>query len=181
MAAACRRLIDPHLCAWSRLARTLRAADDGRQAAPAALAPSYLAALVVVVEYAFVDRTPDLEGADGNPLNDVRAIADSVIRADGVMTVSPALARRPETSVLGLAAGDPIARSEADCPHFADAFFTQLEATYVAREARRMPRAKPLRPEYDSVAPALRIAHGARRSAHRPAPGGPRHDIRRHG
>ena len=129
--AACRRAVDARLFAWDRLARAMRGADDAQRAALAALAPGYFAALVVMVEHAFADRAPALNPIDGTALDEVRTITESLIRSDGVMTLAPASGLHPETSVLGLVAGDRIALSEDDFRRLADAFFTQLEATYL--------------------------------------------------
>src|SRR5712675_2853751 len=62
--------------------------------------------LVPALDRWFSLRNPKLEGRGGNPLNEVRAIAESVTEHGAVMTVPKGIGLAPETSVLGFAEGE---------------------------------------------------------------------------
>ena len=68
--------------------------------------PPFFNHIVLSLDEYFVHRLRGVEGKDGNPLNEVRMIADSVMLHGGVLTVENAIKWNPETTVLGLAPGD---------------------------------------------------------------------------
>lgn len=86
---------------------------------------------VVTLDASFAHRTRALEGKDGNPMNEVRVLAASVLENDGVMLSGHGVRLRPESSVLGIRPGDRISLTENDFRRLADAFFDAVEATYV--------------------------------------------------
>ncbi len=86
--------------------------------------------LVVALEHWFAPRLPKVEGRDGNPLNEVRVIADSVTEHGAVMTVPKGIKLRPETSVLGFAEGEEISLDGDAFERLFDAFLTEVEAKY---------------------------------------------------
>jgi hypothetical protein len=87
--------------------------------------------LVLVLELAFVHRLRKDEGKDGNPLNEVRLLATSLLTNDGRLLADKQIRLRPETSVLGYAAGDEIAVREEAFQRLAEGFLTEIEARYV--------------------------------------------------
>jgi hypothetical protein len=87
--------------------------------------------LVLVLELAFVHRLRNAEGKDGNPINEVRLVALSLLTNDGRLLADKQIKLRPETSVLGYAEGAEIAVREADFVRLADGFFAELVARYV--------------------------------------------------
>jgi hypothetical protein len=96
-----------------------------------ALEPVFFNDLVLVLELSFVHRLRGKEGKDGNPLNEVRVLASSLLEHGGVYTPQKSIRHKPESSVLGHAAGDRIALDAADFERLADAFFGELEAKFV--------------------------------------------------
>lgn len=86
--------------------------------------------LVVALEHWFAQRIPKIEGRDGNPLNEVRAIADSVIEHGAVMTVQRGIKLRPEASVLGFEEGEEISLDGDAFERLFDAFLAEVEAKY---------------------------------------------------
>jgi len=96
---------------------------------------------VLLLDYMFVHRLAGAEGKDGNPLNEVRALCNSLLLNDGKLQIE----RQPgwpnsaggsmrlprEKSVLKLDVGDEIKLSEADFARLADAFFAELETKYL--------------------------------------------------
>ena len=104
-------------------------ADDG---ARAAFEPRFVAHMIVALDGYFVHRLRNKELKDGNPLNEVRLLATSIMSNDGVLVADKQIKLKPETSVLGLRAGDSIALEADDFARLADAFFAEIERKYVA-------------------------------------------------
>lgn len=95
---------------------------------------------VLLLDYMFVHRLSGIEGKDGNPLNEVRVLCNSLLLNDGKLQVEklpdwPASAvsslKLPaETSVLKLERGDEVRLSEADFRRLSKAFFDELVTRY---------------------------------------------------
>ena len=66
-------------------------------------------------------------GRDGNPLNEVEMIADSLMNNDGVLRGNNVVKWIPDESVLKLQIGDTIKLTAADFERLSAAFFTELE------------------------------------------------------
>ena len=93
----------------ARTARQLEALDKAK--VPEALAAEMLANMVIALELAFVHRVRKAEGKDGNPLNEVRLIAFSLLEHDGVMTETPTIKYDTRKSITGLAIGAEMQRA----------------------------------------------------------------------
>jgi hypothetical protein len=89
--------------------------------------------MVLVLDRLYVHRFagPKYEGKDGNPLNEVRIIADSLMTNGGVMRADNQIKLPPEKSVVGLDVGDTIKLGEDDFERLAGAFFTELEKRFL--------------------------------------------------
>jgi hypothetical protein len=90
-----------------------------------------------------------IEGKDGNPLNEVRVLCNSLLFNRGKLQVEKlpdwpnsagsSLKLPPDKSVLKLKAGDTIALTHAEFVRLADAFFAEIEKRYLAnRGAERL-------------------------------------------
>ena len=96
--------------------------------------------LVLKMEYMFVHRFSGIEGKDGNPLNEVRVLCNSILLNEGKLQVEKlpgwpnsavaGLKLPPDTSVLRLRVGDEVKVSEADFARLAKAFFAEIETKY---------------------------------------------------
>ena len=81
-----------------------------------------------------------MEGRDGNPLNEVRALCNSILLNQGRLQVEKlpgwpnsagaSTKLTPEKSILRLKAGDEIELSQADFLRIAEAFFAEIEKRY---------------------------------------------------
>jgi hypothetical protein len=125
---ACRAALGGQLAAYDELA----AAASGKAAnALEGFDPLFFNNLVLVLDGYFTHRLRNKEGKDGNPLNEVRVLAASLLTNDGVMAAEKSIKMKPESSVVGLAPGDAIALNRDDFGRLADAYFAELEARYV--------------------------------------------------
>lgn len=96
----------------------------------AELEAAYFNNLVLVLELAFVHRLRGKEGKDGNPMNEVRLLAASILENDSRLTTDKQIKLKPESSVLGLATGDVIALSRDDFVRLSEAFLDAVTATF---------------------------------------------------
>jgi hypothetical protein len=87
--------------------------------------------MVIVLAHLFVHRLRTVEGKDGNPLNEVRVLADSLMLHDGVLSIDKSIRLSPDKTVLKYHRGDRIKLSEADFVALSQAYFSEIEAKYL--------------------------------------------------
>ncbi len=98
-------------------------------------------AQVLVLEHMFVHRLAGVEGKDGNPLNELRVLCNSLLYNGGTFQVEKlagwpnsaggAVKLVPEKSILKLKNGDAVKLTEADFVRLSNAFFKTLVEKYV--------------------------------------------------
>ena len=91
----------------------------------------YFNNMVVVLDRYFVHRIRPITGKDGNPLNEVELIADSLINNGGVFRGNNVIKYVPESSVVKLRAGDAIRLKAADFELLSAAFFDDLKRKFL--------------------------------------------------
>jgi hypothetical protein len=136
---ACRSRIDSDLAAY----RKHIAASRKKGANAKALEPfevTFFNNMVLLLDYLFVHRLRTVEGKDGNPLNEVRVLCNSMLHNKNVLTfrrpptepgsATTGLKLNPETSVLKQHEGDEIKLGEADFVLLSNAFFAEIESKY---------------------------------------------------
>ena len=129
---ACRARVDAGLRAYRALG-----------ARSAELETRFFNDQVLLLDYMFVHRLSGAEGKDGNPLNEVRVLCNSLLLNGGKLQVdrlpgwpnsrpSPGLKLPPDKSVLGLEAwrGGQADRSRLR-PDGPTPFFAELEKRYL--------------------------------------------------
>jgi hypothetical protein len=72
-------------------------------------------------------RSRTIEGNDGNALNEVRVLCNSILENKRILRAEKAIKLKPDTSVLKLKPGDPVALGEADFSRLSKAFFDEIE------------------------------------------------------
>jgi hypothetical protein len=118
--AACRDSCDALLAVW--------AANDVEDST---LESVVFVQAVVVLDAWFAHRDRDLEGDDGNPMNEVRVIADSVVGNGGTLRVQEPIHWAPERTVLRFAVGDEIEMAADDFERIAAAYLAAIETHYL--------------------------------------------------
>ena len=95
---------------------------------------------VLLLDRMFVHRLAGLEGKDGNPVNEVRVLCNSLLLNKGKLQVErlpnwpesagSSIKLPPETSILRLRPGDEVKVREADFVRLSKAFFTEIEKKF---------------------------------------------------
>ena len=129
--AACRARVDADLRAYrSAVGKTPSREFEAR----------FFDDQVLLLDYMFVHRLSGIEGKDGNPLNEVRVLCNSILLNRGKLQVDKlpewpnsavaGIKLPPEKSVLKLSGGDEVRLSEADFERLSKAFFAELEKKF---------------------------------------------------
>ena len=97
--------------------------------------------MVLLLDYFFVHRLRGIEGKDGNPLNEVRVLSNSMLQNENIMSTSyskpmasalgdKSIKLSPDKSVLKHQFGDEIKLTEADFLRISEAFFEEIERKF---------------------------------------------------
>ena len=76
--------VDEQLAAYAALVAAVKG-NAKAGAALAAFAPGYFNTMLLALDHHFMHRMRGAEGKDGNPLNEVRMLSDSIMEHDGVL------------------------------------------------------------------------------------------------
>jgi hypothetical protein len=123
--ASCRAAVGAQLEAY----REVEAAV-GRDALAAFEGP-FFNHMVLALDRYFVHRVRAVSGKDGNPLNEVELIVESLMTNGGVLRGMNVIKYAPGESVLGLEIGDRISLTAADFERLSDAFLAEIERRFV--------------------------------------------------
>jgi hypothetical protein len=130
-----RKTIDQQLGAYRKLVKELPVRNPGKalDSARGSFESRFFNNMALVLDRLFVHRLsgPEHEGKDGNPLNELRIIVDSLISHEGKMRSDKKIKLAPDQSVVGLAVGDRIELTEDQFTRLASAFFEELERRFL--------------------------------------------------
>jgi hypothetical protein len=87
--------------------------------------------MLFVLDNLFVNRSRTLEKKDGNPLNELRILVNSLLNNDGLMLADKGVKLDPKKSVLKLQVGDKIRLNEAQFVAIFHAYFAEIEAKFL--------------------------------------------------
>jgi hypothetical protein len=121
----CRAKIASQVGAYRALASTAKGS------ALDAFEPVFFNNMVLALDSHFAHRSRTLELKDGNPLNEVRVLCNSIMNNDGVVAPDKQIKLNPTTSVLSHQAGDQIELSEQEFVQLSQAFFAEIESKFV--------------------------------------------------
>src|SRR5262245_49177585 len=124
--------IGQQLAAYKQLADAVAAAGDEKACtALTAFEPLFFNNMTLALDRYFVHRLRVVTGKDGNPLNEVELLADSLMNNNGVLRGSNVIKFIPDQSVTKLNIGDQIRLRSADFERLSAAFLAELERKFV--------------------------------------------------
>ena len=130
--AHARTAMDQLIAAYKKLAKAIDASSDKKAAAAlTTFEPIMFNNLVLALDRYFVHRLRVVTGKDGNPLNEVELLTESLMNNDGVLRGNNVVKFVPDESVLKLDIGDRIELSAAEFERLADAFLAEIEAKFI--------------------------------------------------
>jgi hypothetical protein len=134
--AGAKSVVKEQLAAYRKLAKAVDETSDPKAtAALAALEPLLFNNMALALDRYFVHRIRKVTGKDGNPINELELVSDSLMNNGGVLRGNTVIDYVPEESVLKLEPGDRIQLSADQFQRFSDAFLADLESKFVVRVA----------------------------------------------
>src|SRR4029077_12465920 len=119
----CATQMDAQLAAYEKLA-------GGKSPARERFEPLFFANLVLVLDRYFVQRVRALEGREGNALNEVRMLCESLLNHGGVLTIDDSVKYSAARSILPLEVGTAIHLDERAFRKLSNAFFAEMRRKY---------------------------------------------------
>jgi hypothetical protein len=117
-----------------RIGESLRAFEALREGvgaeAVAEIEGPYFANLVLALDHYFDHRARGQEGKDGNALNELRMMCNSLMHGDGKLLGDSQIKLDAKKSALGIAVGEPIMIGHAGFARLAEAVFAEIQRRY---------------------------------------------------
>ncbi len=125
--------VDQQVAAYKKLVKAIDGAtsDSKVTAALEAFEPLFFNNMTMVLDRYFVHRLRMVTGKDGNPLNEVELLTESLMNNDGVLHGNNVIKFVPDESVLGLRVGDRIRLSASQFERLAEAFLAEIDSKFV--------------------------------------------------
>jgi hypothetical protein len=125
--------IDQQLAAYKKLVKAIDSATSDPKVTSAleAFEPLFFNNMTLVLDRYFVHRLRTVTGKDGNPLNEVELMSDSLINNDGVLRGNRVITLVPDQSVSKLNIGDRIRLSAPQFERLSKAFLTEIQAKFL--------------------------------------------------
>ena len=120
---ACRKRAERQLKLYDALAKKVGQDID-------AFAPEFFNTMVLALDHYFMHRLRGKEGKDGNPLNEVRMLAASLLEHDGVLAKDNTIKYDPGKSIAGIGIGQKIEIDREQFEALADGFFDEIAARF---------------------------------------------------
>jgi hypothetical protein len=126
-----RSTVDSQLAAYAKLVEAVRGTSDPQAAAALEeFERLFSNNMALVLDRYFVHRLRTATGKDGNPLNELELLTESLMNNDGILRGNNVIKYVPETSVLQLRIGDRIRLTAAQFEGLAKAFFAEIESKF---------------------------------------------------
>lgn len=128
-----RSAIDQQLAAYKKLVEAIDGAtsDPNVRAALDAFEPLFFNNMTLVLDRYFVHRVRAVTGKDGNALNEVELMSDSLMNNDGVLQAGNVIKLVPDQSVVKLEIGDRIALSAEQFERLCKAFLAEIQSRFL--------------------------------------------------
>lgn len=121
----CRTRVAAKVAAYRAL---IASASD--QAAIEAFEPHFFNAMVLALDNWFLHRGRAIELKDGNPLNEVRMMCNSITTHNNILTADKTIRYDPAKSVVKYRLGDEIRLTEAEFFRLSAAFLDDIERKF---------------------------------------------------
>lgn len=86
--------------------------------------------MILAPDHYFLHRSRNMEGKDGNPLNEVRMLCNAIMENQGRMNVDKTIRYKPEGSILKFKVSDEVRLGPEDFARLSAAFFDEIEKKY---------------------------------------------------
>ncbi|MGH8084559.1 MAG: hypothetical protein ACREPV_04725 [Lysobacter sp.] len=128
----CRERMTAQVAAYQALAESKSKGASARKppGAWARFELHFFRNLLLALDHHFVHRARGKEGKDGNPLNEVRMLCNSIVDNAGVLRADTTIKYDPSSTVLKLCIGDEIALGADDYMRLMLAFLSGIERRY---------------------------------------------------
>ncbi|MFL6160897.1 MAG: hypothetical protein ACJ74U_01590 [Jatrophihabitantaceae bacterium] len=125
-------VIDKQLAAYKKLVKAIDGTSDTKaKSALDGFEPLFFNNLLLALDRYFVHRLRVTTGKDGNPLNEVELMVDSLLNNGGKLRGNNVIKLVPEESVLKLDIGAKIELTEDQFERLYKAFMADLKAKFV--------------------------------------------------
>ncbi len=126
----CNQQINTQLSAYSNLLSKLNGQTSAASIEIYNFENLFFNNLVLVLDNLFAHRSRAIEKKDGNALNEVRVLCNSIINNNAELLEDPSLKLNSETSVLKYTAGQKIKLNLADFSSLSKAYFQEMKDKY---------------------------------------------------
>jgi hypothetical protein len=125
--------VDQQLAAYKKLVKAIDSATSDPKVTSALedFEPLLFNNMTLVLDRYFVHRLRIVTGKDGNPLNEVELLSESLMNNDGVLRANSVIKLIPDQSVLKLDIGEPIRLSAAEFERLSKAFFAEIRSKFL--------------------------------------------------
>ena len=125
--------VKQQLASYTKLVKAISGAtsDQRVDAARAAFETQFFNNMVIVLDRYFVHRVRNVTGKDGNPVNEVELLAESLMNNNGILRTGTVVKLVPAESVTKTAIGGRIRLDAATFKRLADAYFAEIERRFV--------------------------------------------------
>ena len=134
----CRSKIDAQISAYKNLvttatdpSRTNEVSEARLESAIAEFEPLFFNDMVLMLDTYFANRSRTMEKKDGNALNEVRVLRNSLMINNGMMAADKTIKLDPTRSLLKYHVGDKIKLNEDRFARLSKAFFAEIENKYL--------------------------------------------------
>jgi hypothetical protein len=125
--------VNAQIAAFKKFAKAVAGATTDKKvmAAREGFEAHFFNNMILVLDRPFVHRVRMVTGKDGNPLNEVEMLCESLMNNNGILLDSNVIKLVPEDSVVKLHVGDPIRLSEKQFEQLSAAFYAELERRFL--------------------------------------------------
>ncbi len=131
--ARCRKMVEREVAAFQAVKASANKGNGKGNAGTEVFERLFTSSLIVMLDRCFVHRSRTIEGKDGNPMNQVRMLCDSILENDGVLAANKTIRFDVAKSILKCKPGDPIEVSVAEFVALAEAYLASIERTFGAK------------------------------------------------